>query len=192
MLKVTKTTKPAGLAYPLNKVKEALRLTGYNEEDGLTATYISAAVSGIYSCTWVDLQTTSFVGYLDSFEDFTIYRHPVTEITSIKYYDADGALTTMTANTDYYYTLNGDFAKIHFENKPSLRDQPFDNIEVTFKSGYLTHFEIPDDFINALLLLVGDSHEMRQSFSQGMTWTEALMPMGARSILNNNSKRLIL
>ena len=188
-MKIVKTQKPVGLVYPLSKVKEHLRNTGYDEENGLVSIYISAAADFIAKHTWVNLQSTNYVGYMDSFKNFDINMYPVTEITSIKYYDVNGTLQTMSENTDYYVSLNGDFAEVQFENTFTLRDRPFDNIEITFKAGYLNWFAIPDDLVNALMLIVADSTEMRQSFSQGMTFTKSDVPMGALSILNNNSKR---
>jgi uncharacterized phiE125 gp8 family phage protein len=188
-MKITKVNKPVGLAYPLNKVKEHLRNQGYNEEDLLLSTYISAAVDFIEGYSWTSLQSTSYIGYADTFEDFEIDMYPVTEITSVKYYDVNGTLQTMTNNVDYYSDLKGSYAKIKFENTFTLRDQPFNNIEVAFKAGYLSHFEIPDDFIAALFILVADLTESRQSFSQGMAIHEIDIPMAVKSILDNNSKR---
>lgn len=188
-MEIVKQSKAAGSAYPLNLVKDHLRTNGYGEEDALTQAYLSAAVDYIQSNTWVYLQSCNYVGYMDYFQNFTIKMHPVTEITSIKYYDVNGTLQTMVAGTDYYVSLNGDFARVKFENTFTLRDQPFDNIEVTFKAGYLTHFEIPDDIVNAMLIIIADSYEMRQSFSQGVTYTDTNVPMGAKAILDNNSKR---
>ena len=191
-MKIERTQKPSGLAYPLSKVKEHLRNTGYDEENGLVSTYISAAVDFIASYTWVNLQSTDYVGYMDIFENFNINMYPVTEVTSIKYYDTNGTLQTMTENVDYYVNLKGKYAEVQFENTFTLRDRPFNNVEVAFKAGYSTWFDIPEDLVNALLLIVADSTEMRQSFSQGMTFTKSDIPMGALAILNNNSKRLFV
>lgn len=186
-MRITRTQKAQGLAYPLARVKDHLRVSDGNE-DGLISAYINAAVDFIASYTWIYLQSTSYTAYLDDWESETIIKmHPVTAISSIKYYDANGTLQTMSAGTDYYVSLNGAYARINFENTYTLRDQPYDNIEIAFTCGYASHFEIPDDLVDALLMLVSDMFENRQSFSQGVR--EVDVPMGIKAILNNNSKR---
>lgn len=189
-MRIERVQKPAGLAYPLNLVKAHLRTNGYDDENGLTTSYIHAAVEDIARWTWVHLQSADYVAKLDGWEtDLKIKRKPVTEITAIKYYDANGDLQTMAENTDYYVSLHGNYARIQFKNQPTLRDQPFDNIEITFKAGYLTHFEIPDDLIDALFMLVADKFDTRQSLTSGMSSTYNQIPMSVQSILNNNSIR---
>lgn len=197
-MKFTRTSKPAGLAYPLEVVKQHLRNNGYDGENNITSVYISAAVDDIARWTWKYLQSATYTSTLDSWDfetgetdTVTIRMHPVTEVTSVKYYDVNGDLQTMVLGTDYYVSLSGDFARIRFENMPTLRDQPFDNIEFTIKCGYLTHFEIPEDLVNALLLLVSDKFENRQSLTSGMASNFNQIPMSIKSILDNNSLRTV-
>lgn len=197
-MKFTRTSKPSGLAYPLEVVKQHLRNNGYDGENNITSVYISAAVDDISRWTWKYLQNATYTATLDgwNFEtgqsDTVIIRmNPVTEITSIKYYDTNGDLQTMAAGTDYYVSLSGDFARVRFENMPTLRDQPFDNIEFTIKCGFETHFEIPEDLVNALLLLVSDKFENRQSLTSGMASNFNEIPMSIKSILDNNSLRTV-
>ena len=191
-MKITKTQKPVGLGYPLTKVQDYLRNNGFSEEDGLVSTFVNAAIDYIGTETWTYLQSTDYVGYLDSFKDFTINMFPVTEITSIKYYDVNGTLQTMSENTDYYVNLKGNFADVEFKNTFTLRDRPFNNIEITFKAGHLTWFDIPDDLVSALLLIVGDLNENRQSTAQGVSSNVISVPMAVKTILNNNSKRVFV
>jgi len=194
MLKVQKIAKPKGLPYPLDKVKDHLRLTSDDisglGEDGLIAAYITAATDFIYTETWEVLQSTDFKGYLDDWEDFYIYRGPVTEVTSIKYYDVDGTLITMTNNVDYETDLSGKHVRVCFNNKPTLRDRNFNNIEVEFKAGYTDFRNIPDDFVAALMLIASDFYEVRQSTSVGVSTTPFEVPASVKAILANNSRRV--
>ena len=194
MLKIVKTSKPAGSDYPLNKVKDHLRQTSDDVsglgEDGLIQAYLSAAVDIIERNTWIVSQTTNYVGYLDSFEDFEIFRHKVTSITTIKYYDSGGILQTMSENTDYEVDLHSDFAKVIFESTPTLRDRKFNNIEVTFKAGYLKYHDIPDDHIACILLMVGDFYKTRESTVIATQVTELHLSAGVKSIMMNLSKRV--
>lgn len=189
-MRIERTQKPAGLAYPLKPVKAHLRINGYDDENSSVAAYISAAVDDIKRWTWIDLQSTDYVAKMDCWEtNIQIKQKPITEITSIKYYDVNGDLQTMVLNTDYHVSLHGNYARIQFENTPTLRDQPFDNIEITFKSGYLDHFAIPDDMVDALFMLVADKFDQRQSLTTGMSSKFNDIPMSVKSILNNNSIR---
>lgn len=188
------TQKAAGSAYPISRVKEHLRVNGYDDENGLIQAYLNAAVEDIRKWTWVHLQSADWTGYLDNWNDLDesevmIKAYPITEITSIKYYDAGGVLQTMSSGTDYNASLNGSYARIYFKNTPTLRDQKYDNIEIAYKCGYASHFEIPDDLVDALFMLVSDKFDNRNSLTTGMASNYNDIPMSIKAILNNNSLR---
>ena len=195
-MRKVRTQKAAGSAYPLIQVKEHLRVNGYDDENGLIQAYINAAVEDIRKWTWVHLDNANRTAYLDNWEELDegevlIHAYPISEITSIKYYDADGVLQTMSSGTDYYASLNGQYARIYFENTPTLRDQQYDNIEIAYKCGYASHFEIPDDLVDALFMLVADKFDNRNSLTTGMASNYNEVPMSVKAILNNNSLRNI-
>jgi len=189
-MRVIRTQKPSGTAVPLQIVKEHLRVNGYDEENGLIETYINAAVDFIAQETWRYVQSASYTAYLDKWQtDLVIKRNPITEITSIKYYDIDGNLQTMVEDTDYYVSLNGNFARIHFENTPSLRDNPYDNIEVAFKCGYLDYYKVDDSILQLVNILVADFFNTRNSMTLGVNVHEVVIPNSARAIIRNITLR---
>lgn len=187
-MKVKRISKPLGLAYPLDRVKAFLQVDS-DYEDGTISELINAAVGVIYQETWIDLQSTSYVGYLDNFCKTVIYRNPVTEITSVKYYDVNGDLQTMTSGVDYEVDLSGLFGVVRFINEPTLRDLYYNNIEITFKSGYLTQFEIDDELVIALKMMVRDWYDNRESIS--IKGTVQMIPFAAKVILENASVRTV-
>lgn len=185
-MKIVRTSKPQGQPYPLGFVKNYLRVDG-TSDDNVIGTLISAAAGVIYTETWIDLQTASYTAYLDDYADIEIKRYPITEITSVKYYDVNGSLQTMSSGTDYEVDLNGDFAKVRFINTPALRDKEYNNIEIAFKSGYLTHYDIPEELTNAMLMLVKDWYDDQRQVGK----TKVDMPLAVKTTLNNMSKRVI-
>lgn len=203
-MRIIRTQKPSGTAVPLQIVKEHLRINGYDQENGLIETYINAAVDFIAQETWRYAQSASYTAYVDKWDsyidkwdsyvyisddDLVIKRNPITEITSIKYYDTNGTLQTMVDGTDYYVSLNGNFARIHFENKPSLRNQTYDNIEVAFKCGYLDYYQIDDSIIQLVNILVADFFNTRNSMTLGVNVHEVVIPNSARAIIRNITLR---
>ena len=188
-MRIERTQKPAGLGFPLQPIKEHLRINGYSVEDQVVAAYINSNVDLIARETWRYFQSADYTAYLDSWKtDLTIKMNPVTEITTIKYYDSAGSLQTMVENTDYHVSLNGNYARIHFLNTPTLRSDRYDNIEVAFKCGYTDHFKVPDDMIQALKILVADSYNSRNSQTMG-TVNANEVPNTARVMLDNLSIR---
>ena len=203
-MRINRISKPSGTVVSLDSIKEHLRVNGYNEENGLIETYINAAVDYIQQETWICAQNATYAGYMDSWCEtqneyyqkygnmatgVVIKMNPVTEITSIKYYDENGDIQTMVDGTDYYYSLNGVFARINFLNTPTLRSDSFDSIEFLFKAGYLDHFKIPDSIIQLLNILVADFFNTRNSMTLGVNVHEVVIPNSARAIMRNISLR---
>ena len=188
IMRIVRTQKPAGLAIGLEAVKTHLRLLGYDDENSLVASYVDSACEFIFQRTWKVIQSASYTAYLDKFEsDVTIKMNPVTALSSIKYYDVDGVQQTMVNGTDYYYSLNGNFARIHFINEPTLEDNRYDAIEIAFTAGYSNQFDIPDDLIHCLKILVADAFNNRNSQTAGMSVNENKIPQSVDMILANNS-----
>ncbi len=94
-MKIVRTAKQAGLGYPLDRVKEYLRVTS-TDQDGTIAALISAAIGVIEQETWIHCQTADYTLYLDDYKTFEIPQSPVTSITAVKYYDTTPTLHTMS------------------------------------------------------------------------------------------------
>jgi uncharacterized phiE125 gp8 family phage protein len=209
-MRIVRTQKPAGLAIGLEAVKTHLRLLGYDDENSLVASYVDSACEFIFQRTWKVIQSASYTAYLDDWNnyngeysynhhyyrdyrnykddcDIKIKMHPVTSLDSIKYYDADGVQQTMVDGTDYFYSINGNFARIKFLEKPTLQDNRYDAIEIAFTAGYANQFDIPDDLIHCLKILVADAFNNRNSQTAGMSVNENKIPQSVDMILANNS-----
>ena len=83
-------------------------------------------------------------------------------IDSIKYTDSNGAITTMTENTDYIYSTRGILGRLttpYGKPWPSFTPYPIDAIVIEFTCGYGDDAtDVPVKIIQALKLLVGHWH----------------------------------
>lgn len=175
-MRIKRTSKPQGQAYPIGLVKDFLRLDSTADDKTILA-LISGCVATIEAHTWMILQSSAFTAYMDKWSDVEIHMRPVTSITSVKYYDTAGTLQTMSTS-DYDVSLNGTTARIHFKTTYNLRDAAFDNIEVAFVAGYASHYDIDDDVIDALQMLIKERYDQPGGD----------MPLAVKSILGNNAR----
>ena len=170
-MRVVAGNKPQGLAYPLTKVKEFLRVTG-TDQDGVISRLINAAVDIIEQETWIVLGSRSYTLYMDHWygdttsvekysDHFIIPKYPVTAVDSIKYYDTNNSLQTL-ATSNYDTSLNGNISRVEVTTQPNVYDK-YDAIEVAFTAGYADYFDIPDQFVELLELVIGDLYEQRMT-----------------------------
>lgn len=161
--------KPIGLAYPLSKVKEYLRVTG-TDQDAVISQLINSAVDIIEHETWIVLHSRSFTMYMDDFTMLTngrlapsalIAKYPVTAISSVKYYDTSNSLQTMSAS-DYSTDIQSNLTRIYFENTYNVYNDRFNAVEIAFTAGYADWHDIPDQYVQCLLALVHELYDGRQ------------------------------
>jgi len=109
---------------------------------------------------------------------------PLDSITTLKYYNTAGTLTTLTKDTDYTvdtYTEPGRVFPCYGKSWPSLRGYERD-IEITFKAGYGTAgTDVPADILTAIKLLAAHWYEHRENVVIGATVAD--MPDAAAALL---------
>lgn len=140
-------------SYPVSLTEARLqcRVDG-TDEDGLLNAYIAAATAHVelYTGRAIIAQTWELV--LDAFSDsMLIPKGPVQSITSVKYYDADEVLQTLSA-TDYVLDNVSDPAWVV---RPTAVTYPtvaigVNNVIVRFLAGYSA---VPDPIKAAILML---------------------------------------
>lgn len=187
--RIVQGVKPVGLAYPLDRIKKYLRITG-TDQDQITKRLISAAVGIIEHHTTIVLQSRAYTMFFDDWAGFfTINKFPITALNSIKYFDVDNAQQTLTVTDDYWFSLNGDFARVTVDNMPVVFDDRYDAIEVSFTAGYTDRFKIPDEYVELLEIVVSDLYEDRNTAVTGVTNTE-VKSQAVLNMLSNYSKRV--
>ena len=133
--------------------------------------------------------TATWKLYLDRFpgEIQITDKLPVKTITHIKYYDANGTLTTLTPAATYYQsdlTSEQRPARImpaHGTNWPSVRSEIYNAVEVQFTAGYGAAADVPAAIKNGMLLLVANWYENREQTIVGVSVSQ--LPWGVEACI---------
>ena len=114
----------------------------------------------------------------------TLYKSPVSSITSITYYDSDNALQTLDS-TNYIVDSVSKPARIGLDVGgvlPNLADR-INAVIVKYTAGYgTTSADVPEGIKQAILLTLGNWYENRQSVITGRTATE--LPLSSQYLLD--------
>jgi len=114
----------------------------------------------------------SFALYLDQWpDDDVIYlkRKPVTEISKVEYYATDSAAEySELAVADYEKDVISEPARVKISDAPSLGDK-LNAVKVSFTAGYASKNDIPENILQAILVLIGHLYENRQEEITGRT-----------------------
>lgn len=177
MLTPVRTVEPSALPLTLSEVKAHLRVD-HSDEDTSIQIYVEAAtayVDGYSGILGRALVTQTWRQDACSWptDRLRLPLAPVQSITSIQYYDANNVLQTLSAGN---YSLLEDArspyaAWLSTASLPSVYDRE-DAIRVTFVAGYGAASAVPAAIRAALLLMVGDLHENRESVVVGQTVNE--------------------
>ena len=182
---LTRESAPAAEPIALADVKDQLRIDG-NDEDTILGRLIDVAIA------YVDARgalgramiTQSWAQHFYMPVDrVRIEMLPFQSLTSVQYYDLDGALQTATLS---------DYEVVGAENEkwlrpkegkvwPSTDDRP-DAIKVTYVAGYgNAATDVPETIRHALLMLVTHWFERREPSSEKAL---ADIPWGVEALLN--------
>jgi uncharacterized phiE125 gp8 family phage protein len=100
---------------------------------------------------------------------------PVKTITHIKYYDANGTLTTLTPAATYYQSdLSSEQSPARIMPAygmtwPSVRADTYNPVEIQFTAGYGAAADVPAAIKSGMLLLVGNAYENREDIVIGVS-----------------------
>jgi uncharacterized phiE125 gp8 family phage protein len=154
---------PVSLAY----TKEYLHIDAADSAHNTTVTrMIKAARDFFESATNNSLTEITYKTYRSSFSDlcFEIRKYPLISIVSVKYYDEDDVLQTVS-NTDYFIQPMSGYDILAFKQAfvvPTLSSDVGWPIEIEFKAGYTaTEDAIPEDIADGLLAHIAKMFENR-------------------------------
>jgi uncharacterized phiE125 gp8 family phage protein len=157
---------PAVEPLSLTDAKLHLRVDISDDDDLITA-LIKAARRQVEALTGRTLITSTFEWRIPRFENvFYVPRPPLQSVSSIVYTDDDS--TDQTLSTSIYGVHTQMFEGcIYLENEQEwptdLSDIPFP-ITVTYVAGYGdAASNVPEDFIHAMRLMIGDWYEHREA-----------------------------
>lgn len=145
----------------MSETKSHLRVT-HSDHDQLIEDLIWGAVKSFEKKANVCLSSQTWKAFADKcYEEFALWKYPVTSISSIRYYDGDNAMQTLSTS-DYYSNVdqgstgyNPRPAVIFVEDTVSTYERD-DAVIITFVAGYTT---IDYDVKQALLSWVYRKYE---------------------------------
>ena len=157
-------------------------LEDVNDEDANITLYIRAAREigeGHTGRGWLT-QTWKYV--TDAFSDEIVLpmAGPLQSVTSVKYYDADGALQTLSASYYVADTLStpGRLCRASGMSWPSLdADRRASRVEITYVVGRTTVAAIPSAFKVGTLLMVDHLYENRSAVQVGVGMGAVEVPL---------------
>ncbi len=165
-------TPPASEPFTAAEVKTQLRIST-SSEDSLITRFIKAAREDMenYLCRALITQTwkVKFDYFPPNWErEIQIPFPPLVSVTHVKYYDTDGTLQTMVANTEYETLLSTDsFGRVALlpdQIWPITDPQRKDSVEIQFVCGYgASGSSIPASILNAMLLQIGNLYANRET-----------------------------
>ena len=190
-------TPPVNQLLSLVQIKNYLRLDADDtSDDDLLNSFLSSAIGYVQKYTNRTLLTTKYITYRDNFivgygnyiyelHYWELRRSPLQTIDSIEYYNTSNVLTDVD-NKIYYNTLENDYSKVllnYGESFPTDNNQKLQCIEITFYAGYGdTADDVPDDIIDAVLLIISSMYENRGDCS--FSSCAGLVPCEAKGILS--------
>lgn len=165
---------------PLATIKSALRID-YTADDEELTRLRDAALSFIERRTQLVLKPAAQTLYLTSWRDSTIPAVPFLSLTSVTYYDAANALTTMPAADYWLDRSEGPMPVLRFLERPGLYEGTA--ISVAYQAGYAA---LPSELVHAVIGLTGHWYNNPEA---AQPVAMATVPMGVHYILENLSSR---
>lgn len=194
-----RSTEPAIEPLSLNDAKLHLRVDG-TAEDTMISAYLQAARELCEEYTGRSLITQTWQLKLDDFPGNRRNPHyvdsvielpraaPLQNVSSIQYIDANGA--TQTLDSDIYdvdtHSTPGRVILAYGKSWPSTRNQQH-AVTVSYVTGYGdAASDVPERFVQAIRLLLGDWYENRETVSFANNVYELPMVGAAKALLNIN------
>ena len=140
-------------------------------DDALIAGLVKAARLYCEKISWRAFMRQTWELWLDSWpaSSFTLPFPPLYSVTSIKYYDTADVEATLSTSIYYADTIAtpGAIRLKYNQTWPSTVLRTYNAVVVRFVAGYATDEEVPQNFKQAMLLLVGHWYENREAVTLG-------------------------
>lgn len=152
----------------VGEANEHLHVSG---QDTYVTSLITVARRSIERYLNRTLITTSYTAYADKWERVMHLPFPKLQtVESVKYYNTEGTLTTLTENDYYWVVTSGEPGYIQAKYDvvyPELQDGRPDAIEIEYTAGYGAAEDVPEDIKHAMKLLIGNYYEQRSDIIVG-------------------------
>jgi uncharacterized phiE125 gp8 family phage protein len=162
------TTAPAAEPITATEAKLHCRVD-HSTEDAIFTRLIETARIQCEQISGRSFITRTYTAYLDNWPYMTRFElpyPPLASITSVKYYDAAGSSAATFASSNYEVDTNsepGRFALKSTATWPSVTLRELNGVEIIYTAGYGVADAVPDQYKQAMLLLIGHLYENRES-----------------------------
>lgn len=166
-------TAPTAEPVTLTEAKAHLRVIGADEDTYITALIVAARQAAEH-ITGRALMAQTWELALDAFKaGISLPRPPLASITSIKYLNDAGALTTMDASA-YLLDDHSEPARLlpaYGATWPATRNQA-NAVLIRYVAGYANAAAVPQEIKSWILLRIGLLYENRESVVAGVSIAE--------------------
>lgn len=161
------TTAPA--TEPVTETEAKLHCrVDHSTEDAIFTRLIEVARIQCENISGRAFVTRTYTAMLDRWPGscFELPYPPLASISSIKYYDDAGSAAATFNSANYYVDTNsepGRVALISGADWPSTTLRDINGVEIIYTAGYGNAAAVPDQYKQAMLLLIGHLYENRES-----------------------------
>lgn len=161
------TTAPA--TEPVTETEAKLHCrVDHSTEDAIFTRLIEVARNQCEAISGRAFVTRTYTAMLDRWPEsvFELPYPPLASITSIKYYDDAGSAAATFNSANYYVDTNsepGRVALVSGADWPSTTLRDINGVEIIYTAGYGNAAAVPNQYKQAMLLLIGHLYENRES-----------------------------
>lgn len=184
-MRLVLTTSPAEEPISLDEAKIHLRVDHADEDAYITA-LITAARGYAEQTTGRPFITQSWAAYADGFCSVMELKANLQAVSEIRYTDTDGAQQVLAASVYKAdpHSVIGSVRLDYNQSWPSSRGDR-NNVEIDFTCGYGDAAAVPPEIKQAMLLIIGNLYENRESTVIGVSASD--LPMGVDMLLSMHS-----
>ena len=174
MAAIVLSVEPSEEPVSIEEAKAHLRVD-IEDDDNLILNLITAARKKAETVLKRSLITQTLIYYPDEWPDddyIELPLPPLQSVTSVVYTDYAGTATTLTQNTDYVADIKKDPGRVVLDygmTWPTTTLDVTSPIAITYIAGYGTPEDVPMPIKQAILILVSDYYENRESYIVGQT-----------------------
>lgn len=161
------TTAPA--TEPVSETEAKLHCrVDHSTEDAIFTRLIETARRQCEAISGRAFITRTYTLYLDRWPGhcFELPYPPLATVTSIKYYDDAGSAAATVSSSNYLVDTNSEPGRVALKSGidwPSVTLRPINGVEIIYTAGYGAAADVPDQYKQAMLLLIGHLYENRES-----------------------------
>lgn len=126
--------------------------------DGITG---RASISATYKMVAPSFAVAAREGYSLANREIPLFRSPLVSVSSVKYYDADNVLQTITPETGYFIVTSTETGRVILKDDPPVTYERPDAVQIEFVAGHESPGEVTALHRHAIKMLAGHLYDER-------------------------------